>query len=95
MSGRKCMIEFRIEAIIEPDGDGFHAYCPALPGLHTYGNTVEAALENVRDAATAYLQSCIKHQDPIPVGVVTKHRTEAPNGGRSHQAQELAIACAT
>jgi len=65
-------LEFRVAIVIEPDGDGFHAYCPALKGLHTCGETQEEALQNAKDAATAYLRSLIKHGDPIPVGVAVQ-----------------------
>ena len=68
-NGRK-QIEFQVEIIVEPDGDEYHSYCPALKGLHACGETVEEALSNARDAATAYIESLIKHGDPIPVGVV-------------------------
>ena len=66
----KKQIEFQVEIIVEPDGDEYHAYCPALKGLHACGETVKEALSNARDAATAYIESLIKHGDPIPVGVV-------------------------
>jgi predicted RNase H-like HicB family nuclease len=62
-------IEFQVEIVVEPDGDEYHAYCPALKGLHTCGATVKEALNNARDAAAAYIESLIKHGDPIPVGV--------------------------
>ena len=66
----KKQIGFQVEIIVEPDGDEYHAYCPALKGLHACGATVKEALSNARDAATAYIESLIKHGDPIPVGVV-------------------------
>lgn len=66
----KGTLEFCIEVVVEPDEGGFHAFCPALEGLHVDGVTEEEALSNVRDAAIAYLHSLIKHGDPIPVGVV-------------------------
>ena len=69
MKDNKPVIGFRIEVVVEPDDGGFHAYCPALKGLHTCGDTEEDALSNARDAAVAYLQSSIKHGDPIPVGI--------------------------
>ena len=72
MPHTKSSIGFRIELIIEPDEDGYHAYCPALQGLHTSGDTKEEALRNARDAAIAYLESLIKHNDPIPVGIIVK-----------------------
>lgn len=53
---------FDINGIVEPDGDGFHAFCPALPGCHTYGETQEEALTNLEDAATAYIRSLVDHQ---------------------------------
>jgi len=66
MHGNKPIIGFRIEIIVEPDDIGFYAYCPALKGLHTYGDTEEEALQNARDAAISYLESSIKHGDTIP-----------------------------
>lgn len=62
-------LEFRLTIVIEPDADGFHAYCPALKGLHTCGETEQETLENAKHAAIAYLRSLIKHGDPIPVGI--------------------------
>lgn len=58
----------RILAIVEPDGDGFHAYCPAFKGLHMDGDTVEQALDRTRDGLVWYLQSLKRHGDPLPVG---------------------------
>jgi predicted RNase H-like HicB family nuclease len=63
-------LAIQLGVIIEPDGDSFHAYCPALKGLHSSGDTEEEALQNARDAAMAYLRSLIKHGDPLPVGCV-------------------------
>ena len=68
MQGEKQIIGFKIEVIVEPDEDGFHAYCPALKGLHTCGDTEKEALNNAKDAAIAYLESSIKHGDYIPAG---------------------------
>ncbi|MCX6006807.1 MAG: type II toxin-antitoxin system HicB family antitoxin [Chloroflexi bacterium] len=63
-------IKFQVGIVVEPDGSEYHAYCPALKGLHTCGITVEETLGNACDAATAYIESLIKHGDPIPIGVV-------------------------
>jgi predicted RNase H-like HicB family nuclease len=53
-----------------PDDGEFRAYCPALKGLHTCGETRKDALKNARSAAEAYIASLIKHNDPIPVEVI-------------------------
>lgn len=74
MKGNKSNIEFEVQIFIEPDESGFHAYCPALKGLHTCGDTPEEALSNAKDAAIAYLRSLIKHGDPIPIGI-KQHKT--------------------
>ncbi len=63
------MSKYRVKIIIEPDGTDFHAYCPDLKGLHVPGDTEEEALVNVKDTIIAYLESLIKHGDPIPRGV--------------------------
>jgi len=75
-------IGFQVEIVVEPDGDEYHAYCPALKGLHTCGATVEGALSNARDAAAAYIESLIKHGDPIPIGVaVGVHAADTQKSG--------------
>ena len=45
-------------AILEREDDGgYHAFVPALPGCHTQGDTLEEAVENVREAMEVYLES--------------------------------------
>ena len=67
--GKSVPIDFTVQVVIELDGAGFHAFCPALKGLHASGDTEVEALENAKDAVIAYLKSLIKHSDPIPIGV--------------------------
>jgi predicted RNase H-like HicB family nuclease len=96
MFRHKRIIGFRVEVVVEPDDVGFHAYCPALKGLHTCGDTEEEALQNVRDAATAYLQSLIKHGDPIPVGIALQEQTDETSSTEEpgHYTEDLKVACA-
>ncbi len=35
---------------IEKDGSEFHTWSPELPGCHSHGKTVKAAIENLKDA---------------------------------------------
>lgn len=46
----------RFKVVVEPDGDGFHAKVPALPGCGTWGHTVEEALANIKEAVELYLE---------------------------------------
>ena len=61
-------LRLRVSVVIEPDGDGYHAYCPALKGLHAAGETEDEAVEGARVAAVEYLESMVAHGEPIPVG---------------------------
>jgi predicted RNase H-like HicB family nuclease len=67
-------ISFIAPIIIEPDNGQFHAYCPILKGLHTTGDTIDEALDNAKNAIIAYLESLIKHGDPIPLCIIKKGR---------------------
>ena len=87
---------FKVAFVVEPDEGSFHAYCPALKGLHTCGNTREEALENAKMAAVAYLESLLRHGDPIPLS-----GSEEPMGlrqlcahrrGRVSHTEDLAVA---
>lgn len=45
---------------------GYHAFCPALKGCHSEGETEAEALQNIREAIELYLESLVAHQEPIP-----------------------------
>jgi predicted RNase H-like HicB family nuclease len=52
---------------IEPDADGvFVAEVPALPGCLSQGRTRTEAIENIKEAVAAYLESQNAHSEPIP-----------------------------
>lgn len=86
-------VRFTVDIIVEPDDDGYHAFCPALKGLHVSGQTEKEAMKNAADGAILYLESLIKHGDPIPVGVTAEHVSDgerAHEGTHSHT-QDLAL----
>jgi len=91
-------ISFTVPIVVERDGDGYHAYCPPLRGLHTCGATEEEAVGAAVDAAGLHLQSMLRHHEPIPLqvcvdaGDTTCH---APRGKGVHRVnQELSVAIA-
>lgn len=86
-------IQFTFTIVVEPDGDAFHAFCPALKGLHTDGDTKEEACRNAGDAAIAYIESLLKHNDPIPVDVVVREATH-PGAFICRQTGSLQVAYA-
>lgn len=49
----------KFQIIIEEDSDdgGYIVHCPALKGCWTQGDTVEEALENIKEAISGYLKT--------------------------------------
>jgi predicted RNase H-like HicB family nuclease len=47
---------------LEKDGDKWHAFCPELPGCHTFGHTKQEALLHLKNAVLLYLEDEIDHQ---------------------------------
>ena len=57
----------KYRVLIEPDEDGVYvAEVPALPGCISQGRTRAEALENIKEAITAYLESLKAHNEPVP-----------------------------
>jgi len=58
-------VKYRV--LIEQDEDGVYIVeVPTLPGCISQGETREEAVENIREAIAAYLESLEAHGDPIP-----------------------------
>ena len=64
----KC-IKFRIRICVEPDEEGYYAYCPELKGIHEEGSSVEEATENAKESALVLLQSILEDGAPLPICV--------------------------
>lgn len=52
---------------VEPDGDRYYAYCPELKGVHQDGDSVKDAVHNAKESAYVYIESILKHNDPLPL----------------------------
>jgi len=83
---RTKVLNYRI--IVSPytqtgtDKAGFTALCPTL-GVADDGDTVEEALENVKRAIKAYIDSLVEDKEPVPVDqpqqdIVTTTQVVAP-----------------
>ena len=60
------MANYSFTLVIEPDGEQYHAYAPALPGCHSFGDSVDEALKNVREALELHAESMIEDGLEIP-----------------------------
>ena len=60
----------KYRVIIQQDEDGvFVAEVPSLPGCISQGPTRSKAMENIREATLAYLESLEAHGEPIPPSI--------------------------
>ena len=60
----------RYRVLLEQDEDGAYvAEVPALPGCISQGRTRSEAVENVKEAIAAYLESLQAHGEPVPPSV--------------------------
>jgi len=58
------MKKIHLPIMIEIDEDGyFIVSCPSFKGCHSYGETIDEALENIKEA----IQLCLEEQEPEPV----------------------------
>lgn len=61
------MMMHRYTLVLEREADGgYHVFCPALPGCHSQGDTVDEAVENAREAVELYIESLRAHNEPLP-----------------------------
>ncbi len=57
---------YQLQVIIEVDEDGTYvAWCPALQGCYTQGDTFEKAMEHIRDVIAMCLQELQEEKKPM------------------------------
>lgn len=61
------MINRTFTVVVEPDGDVFHAFVPSLRGCHTFGETVNEAMDHIREAITLHIEGMQADGEEIPV----------------------------
>jgi len=57
MTGKSGYSDMLYKVKLNKTNIGYAIWCPALPGCWTLGETEEEALENIKDAIKAYLES--------------------------------------
>jgi predicted RNase H-like HicB family nuclease len=67
LGGEDFVTTYTFNAIIEPDDDRWHAYCPTLVerGGATWGETREEALANLEEVVKMVVASRVEHGEPI------------------------------
>lgn len=59
-------LHYPVTLVSEKEG-GYTAFVPDLPGCVTVGETVEEALEMIKDARRLWLETAYEHGDRIPL----------------------------
>ena len=49
-------MEFKVIIKPDPEDGGYNVSCPALPGCHSQGDTIEEAVANIQEA----IQGCME-----------------------------------
>ena len=65
--GTRVMKAYDFKVLLEPDETGgYVATCPSLPGCYSQGDTVDGALDNIREAIELCLEDMQAHGEVIP-----------------------------
>ena len=66
------MSEYDYRVIYEPLNEGgFQLIVPALPGIVTYGRTLDEAREMAQDAISCHIQGLLRDNEEIPIDPFT------------------------
>jgi antitoxin HicB len=59
---------YDFNVLLEPDKEagGYVVSCPALPGCYSQGDTIDEALENIKEAILLCLEDMQAQNQPIP-----------------------------
>ncbi len=50
----KAVVKYPV--VVNKSQYGYDVHCPVLPGCHSQGDTLEDALENIKDAISTYME---------------------------------------
>ena len=61
------MKTYNFRIVVEPDGERWHAYCPALVGQGgaTWGYTQQEALKNIQEVVQMVVESLMEHGEAL------------------------------
>ena len=58
----------KFAVILEPEEDGgYSVICPAIPGCASQGDSLEEALDNIREAISLCLEVRVEEKIPLPL----------------------------
>ncbi len=62
------MTNYDFKVFIEPDPEagGYVVVCPSLPGCYSQGDTIDEALDNIKEAIELCLEDMKAHHESLP-----------------------------
>lgn len=96
MTKRVKITEINILVEVKKDGGCYHAFAPALKGLHVEGSTKKEAFKNAEEAIDVYLDSMYRENEELPIGpyLSVKYEPIRKNIG-SRFFQNVTVKCPT
>ena len=64
------MNRYLVEIFWSEEDAGYIAVVPDLPGCSAYGETLEEAAHEIKDAQAAWLEACRNAGDPLPAPIM-------------------------
>ena len=67
------MKSYSFRVVLEPDGEGWHVFCPALVRLGgaTWGKTREEGLKNIQEVIEMIVEELAEEGEAIPADAAT------------------------
>lgn len=78
------MLTYTVKLEQQKEG-GYTVTVPVLPGCISEGDTIEEALNNIKDAIEGYLLVMAKHRRKVPVEIVQTRSVDVFRGLRKKQ----------
>jgi len=74
--GGEHMQAYVFNAVLEPDGDAWRAYVPALEaqGAATWGKTKDEALKNLEEVTQMVVETLLEDGESLPDGVTVSNQ---------------------
>ena len=64
-------MKYKYRILIEKDENGIYiASCPALQGCYSQGDTVDEALQNIKDSIQLHIEARQALGEPIPIEIL-------------------------